>query len=807
MFLSTFRLAARMLARSPGFTLLAIITLGLGIGANTAMFSVVNSILLKPLPYPDGAQLDRIDRATPQNPQGRVSPADFLDLQREAGGYGEIGAYALGDTSLSEPGQPAEMVEALRTTSNFFSVLRVQPQLGRDFRPGEDLPGNDRVVIISQRCWQNRFGGKTDVIGRTIRVDGEPHEIVGVLPAMFNDWRHLGAIDFFRPLALDQQKSTDRRSTILRIIGRRSDKLTPAETAGFITNFGARLATDFPEVNAGSNWRPVSLNSTVMLGNGPAIMAMLIGLSGFVLLIGCSNLANLLLARTMARAREFAVRSALGASRIQLLRPLIAESLLLAFAGGLCAILVAQWVADWLAVRTTGENGESVVLALDWRVLGWALAASLVTAVAFGLAPALFAMRLNVNDTLKSGARGMTGGRGHQRFRNVLIVGQFALAMVLLAGAALFIRGLDELNHTRAGWQSERLLTGTVVLPAAGYSDAGKITSFHRLTVERLESVPGVASASISSFTPFFNWADVRKYLVQGRELPQSGHEPAAVVNSISPHYFDTFGTRVLAGRAFNEGDTPTSPKVFIISQTTARGLFGNENPIGRRLAQTGNANLQWGEIVGVAADVKSVMPDPGPVTFQLYQPMAQEARPYNEIAVRTTGVAPSTVVDSIRNVMTELDPDLPVRQLQPADTTIDRANYQSAVLRDMLTSFAVLGLALASLGIYGVIARTMAQRTSEFAIRFALGACIRDITRIVLISGVRLALIGSALGLFGALGVSRLLAAGNPGMHLNSPAVLAGTTLLLIAVALVACWLPARRAARINPIEALRAE
>jgi predicted permease len=795
------------------------------------MFSAVNSILLKPLPYPDGAQLDRFDRATPQNPQGRVSPADFLDLRREAGSYGEIGAYALGDTSLSEPGQPAEMVQALRTTSNFFSVLRVQPQIGRDFLPREDLPGNDRVVLISQRCWQQRFGGRHDVIGRIVRVDGEPHEIVGVLPAWFNDWRHLGGFDFFRPLAFVPEengklasstssgqaasptvsvaglKATDRRGTIIRILGRRSDKVSRAEADGFIANFGARLATDYPEVNAGSTWRTVSLNNTVTGKDGRVILTMLIGLSGFVLLIGCSNLANLLLARTMARSREFAVRSALGASRMQLLRPLIAESLLLALAGGASSMLFARWAADWLSLKTIDENGERLVFNFDWHVFGWAFVASLVTAVAFGLAPALFALRINVNDTLKSGARGMTGGRGHQRFRHILIVGQFALAMVLLAGAALFVRGLDELNNTRGGWQSERLVTGTVVLPAAGYGDADKMATFQRLTVERLESLPGVASASISSFTPFFNWGDVRKYLVGGRELPQPGHEPAAVVNSISPKYFDTYGTRVLAGRAFDGRDTLTSPKVFIISQATATALFGKENPIGRRLAQTGIGNPQWGEIVGVAADVKSVMPDPGPVTLQLYQPMAQDPRPYNEIAVRTTGAAPSTLVASIRNVMTELDPDLPVRQLQPADVTIDRANYQSAVLRDMLTSFALLGLFLASLGIYGVIARTMAQRAGEFAIRFALGACVRDITHIVLVSGVKLALIGSVLGIFGALGVSRLLAASNPSMHLNSLPVLIGTTLLLIAVALIACWLPARRAAHINPIEALRAE
>jgi putative ABC transport system permease protein len=805
--LSSLRLAARSLLRSPGFTLLAIITLGLGIGANTAMFSVINSILLKPLPYPDGAQLARIDRVTPQNPQGRISPADFIDLQREMQAYGQIGAYALGDTSLSEPGQPAEMVRALRTTANFLSVLRVQPQLGRDFLPREDLPGNDRVVIISQRCWQQRFGGRTDVIGRTIRVDGEPHEIVGVLPAWFNDWRHLGAFDFFRPLALDQQKSADRRSTIIRPIGRRSDKLSHSEAAGFIANFGARLAKDFPEVNAGSTWLAVPLNGTAMPKNGPILLGMLIGLSGFVLLIACSNLANLLLARTMARAREFAVRAAMGASRMQLLRPLMAESVLLAIAGGICAILVAQWAADWLSYKTIGENGERVVFAFDSHVFGWAFAASVVTAVAFGLAPALFALRLNVNDTLKSGARGMTGGRGHQRFRQGLIVGQFALAMVLLAGAALFARGLDELNTTRGGWQSEHVVTASVVLPAAGYPDADRITAFHRVTIERLQAVPGVASASICSFSPFFNWADVRKYLVEGRELPTPGREPAAVVNSITPQYFDTFGTRVLAGRVFNERDTQTSPKVFVISQSMATALFGNENPIGRRLAQTSIGNSQWGEIVGVAADVKSVLPDPGPVTFQLYQPMAQDPRPYNQIAVRTTGVAPSTLLQSIRNVMTELDADLPLRQLEPGNATIERANYQTAVLRDMLTSFALLGLGLASLGIYGVIARTMAQRTSEFAIRFALGASAGDVTRLVLTSGVKLALIGSALGLLGSIGVSRLLALTNPGMHFNNPLILIGSTLLLIAIALVASWLPARRAARINPIEALRAE
>src|SRR6266404_1871129 len=805
--LSSLLFASRSLIRSPGFTVLAIITLGLGIGANTAMFSIVNTVLLKPLPYPKSEQLQRLDRVTPQNPQGRVSAADYLDLRREMQTYGDIGASALGDTSLSEPGQPAEVVRALRITANLLSVLGVQPQLGRNFLPREDVAGNDHVVILSQRCWQQRFGSAHDIIGRMIRIDGQPHEVVGVLPGWFNEWRHLGAFDFFRPLALDQQKSSDRRTTFLRLLGRRHDGLSEADATGFIVNFGARLAKDFPEVNAGAVWHPVALNGTAFPKNALALLALLIGLSAFVLLIACSNLANLLLARTMARAREFAVRGALGASRLQLLRPLINESLLLALAGSVCSILVARWGADWISSRTLSENGERFTFAFDWRVFGWALAASAITAIAFGLAPALFALRLNVNDTLKSGARGMTGGRGHQRFRHALIVGQFALAMVLLAGAALYIRAFNELSNSRGGWESERLVTGTVVLPTASYADAGKINTFHRLTLERLQALPGVASVSISSFTPFFIWGDVRKYVVEGRDLPPPGQEPAAVVNSITASYFDTYQTRVVAGRAFTEQDTLTSTKAFIISQTTATALFGNENPIGRRLAQTGTENPQWGEIVGIAADVKSVLPDPGPVTLQLYQPMSQDPRPYNEIAVRTTGATPSSLVVPIRSIMTQLDPDLPVRQLQAADVTIERANAQTAILRDMLASFAVLGVGLASLGIYGVIARTMTQRTGEFAIRFALGACTRDITSLVLLSGAKLAAIGLALGFLGALGLARLLVASNPGMHFNNPLAMAPPALLLLAIALVASWLPARRAARINPIEALRAE
>ena len=756
------RFAFRSLGPSPGFVLIAVVTLGLGIGANTAAFSIINEVLLRPLPYADTGQLERIYRAIPQNSRGGVSPADYLDLKPQMSGYGDIAAYAFADMNLSEPGQPAEMARGLRISDNLFSILGVQPQLGRGFRPDETVLGNHRVLMISHRFWQTRFGGDPHIVGRTVRVDGETHEIVGVLPDTLNDWRHLGPFDLFRPLGLTDKEMADRTNTWIRLVGRRSRTLGRAQAEGFFANFGSRLAAEFPAVHGGSTWRTLPLDVAVAPDNGPGIFGMLIGLSGLVLLIACSNLANLLLARTMARAREFAVRSALGASRNRLLRPLFAESLLLALAGGVLAVQVAMWTNDWMRGYGTSAFGQGFVFAVDWRVLGWALGGCLFTAVVFGVAPALFALRLDLNKTLKSGGRGTTGDRGHQRFRQGLVVGQFALALVLLAGAALFVRGIHEANNRHYGWQSDHVVIGAAHLPTATYPGGKEITDFQRLALERLEALPGVASASISYSMPFFGLAEPRKYVVAGRLTPQPGQEPVAATNGISPHYFETVGIRVRDGRTFNERDTLTSPKVFIINQAMARGLFGGESPLGRRIARAGAKTIEWGDIVGIVGDVQSVYPDRIAVPYQLYQPVAQEPRPGSQIAVRSTGTAAAALVEPIRATMAALDPDLPVRELQPAEASIAKANYEWQIVGSLLS---------------------------------------------VLTSGATLALIGSALGLLGAVGISRLLAANFPGLQTSSVAVLSGVTLLLIAVALIACYMPARAASRISPTEALRAE
>jgi predicted permease len=370
------------------------------------------------------------------------------------------------------------------------------------------------------------------------------------------------------------------------------------------------------------------------------------------------------------------------------------------------------------------------------------------------------------------------------------------------------VHGLHELNNRRHGWESDRLVTGTMVLPPSTYPGDEKITDFQRRALERLEALPGVQSASLSYSMPFFGLAESHRYLIAGRETPQAGKEPAVVINGVSPHYFETVGTRVVSGRTFTAQDTLTSPKVFVINQAMASGLFGDENPIGQRIARADSPTTEWGEIVGVAGDVESVSPDRTALTsYQVYQPLAQEPRRLNQIAVRTTGAAPSTLVDGIRTTMMSLDPDLPVRKLQAAEVTIVRANYQEGVLGTVLSSLAVLGLGLASLGVYGVIARTVAQRTGEFGIRLALGAQAHDIIRLVLTSGAKLALIGSALGLLGAFGVSRLLTSNFSGMQASSAPVLIGATLLLMGVAQVAAYIPARYASKISPTEALRAE
>lgn len=799
--------ACRQLLKTPGFTLVAVVTLAVGIGLNTAMFSLLNRLFLRPLPFENSAALVHLRRSTPQNPAGDFAPADFLDLKRAEADFGLFAGYSGQSVSLSAPGHPAELAEARSVSADYFKVLGIRPETGRAFLPEEETYGRHRVVVLSHALWASRFGGAANVIGQTVRVDSEEYEIVGILPAWANDDRVIRRTALFRPLAFPAAEHVSRTNQAVGIIGRRWPVLTVGQGEEFVAAFGASLAVAFPAENNDCAWHCEDLLGSTGNSTGRSIVAMLLGLSGCVLLIACSNLANFLLARTISRSHELAVRAALGASRVHLIRPLAVEALVLAFAGGGAALLVSVWALHWFSNRSVASGGAPMNFPLDWRVLGFALGTSLFTALFFGVAPALLAIRVNVNDTLKRGARGATASRGHNRLRHLLIIGQFAMALTLVAGAGLMARGASNFLRKHVGWDSSSIAQGSFELPKVKYPGGAQIVAFDRQVLERLRRVPGVQAVSLSYGLPYDGPFGPRPYLADGHDRPVKGQEPAATYNGVTEDYFSVTGLRLLRGRVFNAADSAASPKVVIINESMARALFPDEDPVGRRLAVAGDEKPVWAEIVGVVADVSSFAIYRRPVRFQTYHPFVQEPWQNVRFAARTSEIAPESVLTSLRGAISALDPDLPVRELRTADATIEHYAFEITLLRNILGTFALLGLSLAALGIYGVIARTVVQRSGEIGIRVALGANVSDIVRLVLGFGVRLALIGAALGIFGAYGLSRLVASIMPSLQTNDDLVLGVSLVVLALIALAACYLPARKASKIDPISALRAE
>ena len=799
--------ALRSLAKSPGFTVVAVLTLALGIGMNTAMFSMLNGFLLRPLSYPDADRLFRLNRFTTSQPYGGQAPANFLDLQRAGTEVADLAALRYWGYTLAEPGQAPDSPFAARVTANYFDVLGLRPQLGRNFLPGEDFPGQNNVAIISHEYWQSQFNGAPDIVGRTVRVDAAPTEIIGVMPADQNALRLTGTIELFRPMAFSEQERATRTDNNLTVIGRYRDGVTPTQAAAQFDALGRRLAADHPTENGGAELRIQSLQSTTLTGVGLTTTWLLVGLSGFVLLIACANLANLLLARAMSRAREFSIRGALGASRFQLIKPITTECFLLAATGCGAALLVASWTSAWLG-RQYGGPSNPYDFSLDNRVLGFAIVASFVTAVLFGVAPAWWSTRVEINESLKGGSRGSTGTRSQQHYRQLLLAAQFGIALVLLAGAGFFIRGVDRLTHVESGWNPAGVITGSVNLASAKYNAAEPILAFHRELRDRLMALPGVANVSVSFEEPLFDAPAQRSYRVEGREAPKPGQDIVAYTNGVSASYFDTFGTHLLRGRLIDETDTLTSRPVVVINDAMARALFPQHDAVGHRLAVAGDEKPVWAEIVGVVEDVRSPRVRPSAIGFQVYKPFAQEAWQYVTIAVRATDPAKvASLLEPIRTNVAALDPDQPVSGLRPAAEKVALSAGFWVTIDRLLSLFAGLGLLLAALGIYGVTARLVAQRTTEIGIRMALGAQVRDIIRLVLSGGFRPVLAGAVFGLIGAVYLSHYLTRELPAFGGSSLLPVTAAAALLIIVALAASWLPARRAAKVDPLVALRAE
>jgi predicted permease len=798
------RHSLRLLLKHKGFTVVAVLTLALGIGVNTAMFSVLNTFLFRSLPYPHSEQLIRVWRTSPHSQTWPHSAANFFDQHDQNTVFEKLAAYNFTSRHLTEEGQTAERLLGLAATADFFPMLGVAPSLGRVFKPEEFEPGADNVVVLTDRFWTRRFGSDPNIIGRKIQLDGKSVEVVGVMPPGFEHPILWGPIDIWQPLTFTPERKTSRGNNYLSEFGRLKPGVTIQQADQSMVALAANIAKQNSS-NAGESVRLEPLQRSMSDSVGRTVMWFTFGLSAFVLLIACANLANLQLVRTAARARELAVRAALGAGRWRLLRHSLIESIVLALIGGIVSLVLALAAVRFISTRLfTDLPGASVQL--DYKVFGFALLCSLLTGVLFGTVPAWLASRADLNLALRENSRGSTAGRSQNRLRHTLIIGEVAFAMVLLAAAGLFLRGLQRFINADPGWRVDGILTASMSLRGEKYKEDKQRVVFLNELENRLRTLPGVQHAAIGGSNPVFGFNSSSSFLVEGQPEPPPDKYPEMFFETVSGDYFETLGARLQQGRTFNASDTADHPAVVIINETTAHTFWPNQNPIGKRISDTG-PKKNYFEIVGIVNDLAF----PGylgePYTrFEAFVPMTQAAPNFLMLVLRTSG-NPDALGNSLRSAVASLDPDQPVYRIRTARAAVNSGLGSISLLGSLLGAFAAVGLILAAIGIYGVVSYTVVQRTGELGIRMALGAQSRDVLWLVLGKGALLILVGGLFGMAGAYGVSKLLLAFIPSLPTRDPLIVALTGGALAVVALLACYIPARRATRVDPLVALRSE
>ena len=796
------RYAVRMLLKNPGFTAVAIIALALGIGADTAIFSVVNAILLRPLPYKTP---DRIAMIWMNNPKLGVeqdwhSYPNYTDYKEQNQTFDEVAAFNNRSFNLTGVGDPVR-ITGVWATASLFSVMGVEPAIGRAFNEGEEEPGKDLVVVLSNGLWKSRFAGDSNIIGQPISLNGVNPTVIGVMPASFAfPDKETG---MWIPLAVSARGRQARNSFSFKAVGRLKPGITIAQARADMSSIADRLDEQYFHSGYGSNL--VLLHDQETGKVRPALLVLL-GAVAFVLLIACANVANLLLARAAVREREIAIRTALGAGRARLIRQLLTESILLALIGGGVGIFVALWGLDVLVALSPADIPRVEMIKVDGRVLTFTLAVSLLTGLIFGLVPALQASKPDLNESLKEGGRGSTGSARAKRIRGALVVSEIALSLVLLIGAGLLVKSFLRLERFNLGFNPSNLLTMRIQLPGSKYKDEKQITGFYQQLLERIQTVPGVQSVGAIASIFLTDTPQSTNFSIEGRPVPTGAEAIEVPLDAISPRYFRVMGIPLLRGREFDEHDVKGSTPVVIINETFARRFFSGEDPIGKRFVYgSPDPRNPWITIVGVVADMRRTGFDKEerPETFL---PEAQAADNVLTIVARTA-TDPSSFAASLRDQVWAIDKDQSVFDIKTMDKMLSEMISQRRFNMLLLGIFAAVALILAAVGIYGVISYSVMQRTHEIGVRVALGAGVPDVLKLIVGQAVVLTTIGVAVGLSGALILTRLMSSLLYGVSATDPITFITISLVLTGVALGASFVPALRATKVDPMVALRYE
>ena len=810
------RYALRMLAKNPGVSAIALLTLALGIGANTAIFSVVSAVLLQPLPYNAPDRLVSLWENVPEHGRWRVAPANFFDWKKQNTVFTDVTAFGASTLTLTGDGDP-EQLSGTAVTAGYFEVVGVQPMLGRTFAADEYQLGKDRVVIIGYGLWQRRYGGDEKIVGRNITLDGNSYTVVGVMPAGLYPLHpttsgHIDfdeqSQDFWRPMGYMANLASLRNAHIMGVLARLKPGVTVAQAQTEMNTINARLAQEY-EANRGEGIIVNPFLNEVVGNVRPALITLLVAV-GLVLLIACANIAGLLLAQHAARTKEIAIRSALGAARGRLVRQFFVEGLVLALFGTIAGIGVAELGLKVLLKFVPQQIPRLAHVGLDWRVLGFTLLLSLVTCLLFGLVPAWHASKPDLQTALEQSGRTSGPGAARLRFRQLLVVFQVSVAVMLVVGAGLLIKSFWLLQRVDPGFKAERVLSADLILPASKYKEPTDINNFYQQLLARIAATPGVESATIAYDPPLrSNWIDA--FEIEGRVAAAENRSQNANFIPVGPDYFKTVGAQIVRGRTFTPQDDADHPGAAIVNEAFVRHYFPNEEPLGRRL-KPGPPGRIWKqqrlasfEIVGIARDVKfaglAASSEPA-----YYLPASQAPLQDMTVLVRTTN-DPKSIIAAVRQAVWSIDPNQPLANINTLEQIVSDSIAQPRLNMLLMMLFGGLALLLSAVGIYGLLSYAVTQRTQELGIRIALGAKVGDVLKLVLKQAMLLALIGEVIGLAAAFALTRLMRGLLFGVTPTDTTIFAGVVVVLTLTALVACWVPARRATKVDPLVALRYE